>query len=67
MPHFAALSKESNMLWELHTNEGTRFVRLSYSALQSRMTEYIKAKRLAGMRFSDITFCYRPIYLGALR
>ena len=55
------------MLWELHTNEGTRFVRLSYSALQSRMSEYIKAKRLAGMRFSDITFCYRPIYLGALR
>jgi hypothetical protein len=53
-------------LFELHTNEGRRFVRSTPERLREAMAEYIKAKRARGYSLSSIIYCWFPIYLETI-
>lgn len=49
-------------LFELHTNEGRRFVTSTHKRLRRAMAEYIKAKRASGYSLASIIYCWSPIY-----
>ena len=53
-------------VFELHTNEGRRFVRSTTARLQAAMYAYIRAKREKGVLLADIIFCWTPITIGTI-
>jgi hypothetical protein len=52
------------MLFKLHTNEGTRYVRSTHKRLRAAMWEYIRAKRANGTPLAGIVFAWSPITVG---
>jgi hypothetical protein len=48
-------------IYELHTNEGTRFVRRDP---RPGMMPYIKKKLAEGMSLAAIVYCWRPVYVS---
>jgi hypothetical protein len=53
-------------IYQLHTNEGVRYVRSTDKRLRAAMMEYIKAKRVKGISLASIQYCWSPLAIGTV-
>lgn len=53
-------------IYQLHTNEGVRYVRSTDARLRAAMFAYIREKRATGYPMADIIYCWSPLSIGTV-